>query len=469
MLEYVKWRGDLSLNVAPMNEIDLLIFTQLSYLHFCDVLGSQGAPLRAAARLVEAIPREPGNVQIVTDRHTLLAAVAESERFGNLTVSHCEDLFDPARAMQFAAVTFGLPDGSHVVAFRGTDATVVGWKENFNMSFACPVPSQSEAVRYLNDVAAATVGPLRLCGHSKGGNLALYSATGCTTEVRERITHIDLFDAPGLDNATLATEGYRSVLPKVSAYVPQTSIIGQLMGVPEHYTVVHSTVTGMGQHNTFTWALNGPRFDTLPALDNTSKLIKATMDDFLIDSTPEKRQLLVQTLFDVLGAANTHTFGEMADRWTDTAGALWDAVWKLDGATLKAVLSIVGSLASSGADSAKKFIAAYRDQSAGGNLAGVKNNVGYIGSDVTTTASGKEPANENGVTETADKTISEVRTEKASHSDSNGTTKTTLTSGNSASNGTNGTNAVSGLASAGMESLRKLIATFRDDSTQNKS
>lgn len=467
MLEYMKWRGDLSLNVAPMNEIDMLIFTQLSYLHFCDVLGSQGAPLRAAARLVEAIPREPGNAQIVADRHTLLAAAVESERFGDLTVGHCDDLFDPARAMQFAAVTFDLPDGSHVVAYRGTDATVVGWKENFNMSFACPVPSQSEAVRYLNEVAAATVGSLRLCGHSKGGNLAVYAAACCTPAVRERISRIDLFDAPGLDNATLMSEGYRLVLPKVSAYVPQTSIIGRLMGVPEHYTVVRSTVTGMSQHNTFTWALNGPHFDTLPTLDNTSKLIKATMDDFLTDSTPEKRQLLVQTLFDVLGAANTHTFGEMADRWTDTAGALWDAVWKLDGPTLKAVLSIVGSLASSGADSAKKFIAAYRDQSAGGNLAGAKNNVGYIGSDVSTDASAQESATENtanGATAMAAVNIAATGTVNASNPAGNGTPKSTISSGNST---TNGGNAVSGLASAGMESLRKLIASFRDDSTHN--
>ena len=260
MLEYMKWRGDLSLNVAPTNEIDLLIFTQLSYLHFRDVLGSGGAPLRAASRLVEAISREPGNAQIVTDRHTLLAAVAESERFGDLTVGHCDDLFDPARAMQFAAATFDLPDGSHVVAYRGTDATVVGWKENFNMSFSCPVPSQSEAVRYLNDIAAATVGPIRLCGHSKGGNLAVYAAACCTAVARGRIIGIDLFDAPGLDNATLAGEGYQAVLPLVNAYVPQTSIIGQLMGVPERYTVVRSAATGMSQHNTFTWALNGPPF-----------------------------------------------------------------------------------------------------------------------------------------------------------------------------------------------------------------
>ena len=361
MLDFVKWRGDLPLTDVPFCELDALIFTQLSYLHFRDALGGGTSPLRVAARRVEAIPCEPGNPQIVADRHTLLREAAASERYGKLTVSRCEDLFDAARGMQFAAVTFDLPDGSHVIAFRGTDATVVGWREDFNMSFACPVPSQSEAVRYLTETAAATTGPLTLCGHSKGGNLAIYSAACCGAAVRDRVRNLYLFDAPGLDQATLSTEGYQAVLPRVRCYLPQTSIIGRLMGVPGTFTVVRSTVNGMAQHNTFTWALNGPRFETLPQLDNASMLIKATLDDFLTDSTPEMRQLMVDTLFKVLGAANTHTFGEMAERWTDTAGALWDAVWGLDNATLKAVLSVVGNLASSGMESAKRFLNAKRE------------------------------------------------------------------------------------------------------------
>ena len=269
MLEYLKWRGDLPMGAAPVNELDALVFSQLAYLHFRDALGEQGMSLQNAAKRVEALEREPGNPQVVADRHSLLLAAAGSARFGNLWVSHAEDIFMPQLEMQFAAITFTLPDGSSMIAYRGTDATVVGWKEDFNMAFSCPVPSQTEAVRYLTAAAAAAGGAVRLCGHSKGGNLALYAAAFSPAEVRARIRQIDLFDAPGLDDASLATNGYRDVLPLVRAFVPQTSIIGRLMGVPEKYTVVHSNATGMpgdwlalwsiGRKYALRWRRNCPR------------------------------------------------------------------------------------------------------------------------------------------------------------------------------------------------------------------
>ena len=356
MLEYLKWRGDLTLSAAPLNELDALIFSQLSYLHFRDALGEQSAPLRAAWRLVEALPLEPGNAQAVADRHKLLRAAGESTRFGGLTIGHCVDEFNVEREMQFAAATYDLPDGTRMIGYRGTDATVIGWREDFNMSFACPVPSQTEAVRYLERVAARTVGKLRLCGHSKGGNLAMYAAACSPPKLRARIAEIYLFDAPGFDQATVQAEGYREVLPRVRCFVPQTSVIGRLMGVPEQYTVVRSTASGLGQHNVFTWALDGPRFETLPALDSASRHLKATMDDFLNDSTPEMRKLLVETVFGVLGAGNAHTLGELAERWTDTAAAMWTALLELDPATRRATLAVLGTLASSGVDSAMRFL-----------------------------------------------------------------------------------------------------------------
>jgi len=358
MIDFIKWRGDLSYGVSPPCEIDALIFAQFSYLHFRDALGERSASLTEAARAVEKLPREPGGPQATADRHALLKAARASARFGRLTVGHCEDLFVPFRNMQFAAVTFSLPDGSHMLAYRGTDATVVGWREDFNMASDCPVPSQTEALRYLEEVAAATTGALRLCGHSKGGNLAMYAAACCGPAVRRRIADVYLFDAPGLDNATLATDGYREALAKVRCYIPQSSVIGRLMGVPEAYTVVRSTALGIAQHNAFTWALNGPRFATLPALNKSSLLMKATMDEFLQSSTAETRRAFVDTLFSVLGAGNAHTLGDLAGRWADTASALWQSIRALDPATRKAVLSVVSSLASSGVENARKLLGA---------------------------------------------------------------------------------------------------------------
>ncbi len=356
LADYVKWRGDLSFVAAPLCEVDLLILSQLAYLHFGDVTEDGAITFHTAASLLEKLPTEPGNSQTVANRHRLLEALADTKRFGGLTILHCEDRFDPELHMQFAAVTFLLPDGSPVIAYRGTDATVVGWREDFNLSFSSPVPSQVEAVRYLQAAIQGTRGGLCLCGHSKGGNLAMYTAAYCEPQERERITDVYLFDAPGQDNATLALAGYREALLKARCYVPQSSVIGRLMGVPETYRVVHSHALGISQHDVFTWVLDGPHFETLPTLDRASRLTKATMDEFLRGSTPETRKLFIDTLFSALGAGSALTMSVAASRLPDTASALWAALRAMDLPARKAMLSVLSTMATSGVESAKRLL-----------------------------------------------------------------------------------------------------------------
>ena len=152
----------------------------------------------------------------------------------------------------------------HVLFLDANTATLV---RRFSETRRRHPLSQAEALDYLHAIAREATGSLRLCGHSKGGNLALYAAVCCAPEIRDRIRSIDLFDAPGLDDATFSTDGYQEALPKVRSYVPQGSVIGQLMNVPQPFTVVHSRALGIAQHNVFTWQLDGPRFATLPTLD----------------------------------------------------------------------------------------------------------------------------------------------------------------------------------------------------------
>ncbi len=361
MLEYLKWRGDLTFTAAPVNELDMLLFSQLAYLRFRDAIGAGEAAMTEAVAAVEALPRESGNPQISTQRHTLAQQAADSERFGALSVCFCDDEFDEAREIQFAAITVRLPDGSTVIAFRGTDATIVGWREDFNMSHACPVPSQTQAEQYLLRVAAATQGKLYLCGHSKGGNLAMYAAARCGAAVRARTAGVYLFDAPGFPARFTQSAGYQASLPAVRCFVPQTSIIGQLMSVPETRTVVSSNASGISQHNVFTWALDGPHLATLPDVNNASRIMKNTLDDFMAQSTDEMRRQFVDALFAILGASGARTFTQMSERWTDTAGALLGAAFDLDPVTRKALFSAAGSLASNGVDSAVRWISAEWD------------------------------------------------------------------------------------------------------------
>ena len=161
---------------------------------------------------------------------------------------------------QFAAMTFDLPDGSSYIAFRGTDATIVGWKEDFNMAFQYPVPSQAEAADYLNEAARHCRGKLYVGGHSKGGNLAVYAAANCRPDVSARLARVFSHDGPGFLEQALQSEAFRQVLPKIEKTLPQSSMIGMLLEHQENYKIVKSSSISIWQHNPFSWEINGDDF-----------------------------------------------------------------------------------------------------------------------------------------------------------------------------------------------------------------
>ena len=171
--------------------------------------------------------------------------MAESNRCCDFRMHHAIALTDPEMKMQFSAMCVDLPDGTMCVAFRGTDNTIVGWREDFDMAYQTIVPAQEAAVYYLAQAAASTGRPLRIVGHSKGGNLAMYASSLVGHSVQDGILEIDSFDGPGMNTAMAVNEGYLRIKPKIRSYIPQSSIIGLLMEYVQPYTVVRSTVTGI--------------------------------------------------------------------------------------------------------------------------------------------------------------------------------------------------------------------------------
>ena len=163
------------------------------------------------------------------ERKELLERMAASNRFGGLMLRDFVNEVDAARSIQFSAVTADCPDGSVLVAFRSTDSTLVGWKEDFMMAFETPVPAQTEAVAYLERAAASAAGPLRLAGHSKGGNLAVYAAMNAPDAVQARIEAIYSFDGPGLDEDSIRSERYARIRSRIFSFLPQASIVGLLL------------------------------------------------------------------------------------------------------------------------------------------------------------------------------------------------------------------------------------------------
>ena len=308
MVDYLAWRGDVPLEISPWNEIDGLLVATISYLNFHGGRDPKGWTLEEMSR-IDLV--QEGNTSTFAGRKTVFQAMASGARFRGCRLHHAIALTAPEIGMQFSAMCLDLPDGSMCVAFRGTDNTVVGWREDFDMAYTTRVPAQEAAILYLRRAAALSKAPLRLVGHSKGGNLAVYAAAFASKRVQDRIESIVSYDGPGMNRETSQSEGYLRIKDKIRSFIPQTSIIGLLMDFYEPYTVVRSTASGISQHDPMTWKIYGPRFETLSSVDQTAIVVRDTLHEWLQNSTPEQRAEFVDALFGMVETTKVTRMSEL--------------------------------------------------------------------------------------------------------------------------------------------------------------
>lgn len=328
MFDYLNWRGDLSFARDPLNEIDLLILATLSY---CPMERLQGVFVSSTlAQLTEDLypPDAAFRNDAEKQRCQLWRTASESERFGGVQVQDFAYHFDPAGEKQFSAALFRLDETTAVAAFRGTDSTVVGWKEDFNMGFESPVPAQTDAVKFLTE-AARSCERLYTCGHSKGGNLALYAAVRGDAAVRAKVQGVYSFDGPGLDDQTAESPEYDEMSSRIHSFVPESSIVGMLLDYHDEYTIVDSDGMGILQHNPFLWHIRGPRFQTRSSLTRSGRYADRTLHDFLAQCTPEERQVMVETLFELVAATGAQRVKEIPVGLLKNFGAVRETLKKV--------------------------------------------------------------------------------------------------------------------------------------------
>ena len=301
LIDYLSWRGDITFDVSPWNEVDGLLCATLSYLNFHGLEDHRGWTLREAKR-IDLLIEGQGNM--FGPRKKMFEAMAETERFGESRMHHFIALTDEDVSMQFSAMCVDLPDGAMAVIFRGTDNTLVGWREDFNMSYQTTVPGQLAAAYYLSKAARLSDRPIRLMGHSKGGNLAVYAGAAVPERIQKRIEGIWTYDGPGMNLEISRSEGFARIRDRIHSYIPQTSIIGMLMEYYKPYTVVHSTARGLEQHDPMTWQVYGTRFEEMESIDRTASVVSETLHEMLTNSTPEQRGAFVDTLFKLADNTN---------------------------------------------------------------------------------------------------------------------------------------------------------------------
>lgn len=338
--DYLTWRGDLPLHADGWNDIDSLIMSCLSYVDM-PLAARDAVTLSELPATVPAAPKDSETWAFFQRCRTLVEPCAKSVRFGGIRLHSYVNQVDPDRDMQFSAVTADLPDGTRFVAFRGTDQSIVGWREDFTMAFESPVPAQTAALQYLEQAAQAGR-PLRLGGHSKGGNLSTYAAAHADPSIQALILSVCSFDGPGLDDETFASAGYARIQPRIRSYLPQTSVVGLLMAHHEDYTVVRSAAFGLAQHDAFTWQVLGKGFVELEEVDKASQVVDQSLHAWLMQVSPDQRRIFVNTLFDILESTNATTLRDLTNNKRATLSALWQAARSVDRATVLMIAQLVG-------------------------------------------------------------------------------------------------------------------------------
>ena len=302
MFDYLEWRGDLPFAKISPNPVDLLIFSTLSYIQFDGIVPgttNQRISLREAGNHFFTQPDPENRVRVKKDLE-LLEAAMDTERFGNVGMTFYRSVLDPEAETQFAAVTYDLGDGTVVVTFRGTDRTLVGWKEDFNMAFQDTVPAQREALKYLEEFSLSSLQPMRLVGHSKGGNLAVYAAAKADPFIKKRILEIHNQDGPGFSVKMMADPGYLEVVPKISTYVPESSVVGILLEHEEPYMVIKSKKIGPMQHDPYSWEVLRNDFIHTEEISESSQFLDRTTKKWLEAMTTEERNILVDAIYEIL-------------------------------------------------------------------------------------------------------------------------------------------------------------------------
>ena len=278
----------------PLNELDILALTELTYLSFDNLLDESDN------RLLDVATRVPRDSNMLTnkERLQLLDQLSTHKRFKNSKLSNFVNDIDVELQKQFAAMTYRLNLDTYLIVFRGTDDSIIGWKEDFHMTYMKEIPAQKHALEYLEDFFKQY--PKRkviIAGHSKGGNLAVYAASQIQPELQEKISAIYTYDAPGLQAHLTETTGYQDIIPKIHRYVPQGSVIGMMFEVPDTPIVVRSlALGGIAQHNTFSWQTEGTHFVQLESISSESLQIKDALKEW-VDSVPDEELELYFDLF----------------------------------------------------------------------------------------------------------------------------------------------------------------------------
>ena len=350
IIDYLKEYADVSLKDEPMNDVDSLVLCQFAYLKFDGLVPAvtENAHSVSLQQLYEHPDYEKlyGDERYEKENRALFEAMRKCARFRNMKLNCYINIIENQAdcETQFSAVTFLLEDGTMYVAYRGTDETIVGWKEDFNMAFLSPVPGQEYAIKYLDMVTKRLPRDFYIGGHSKGGNLAVYAAMNCASQVQQRILKIYSMDGPGFRPEVLERCDFSRIEERTCKILPHSSLVGMLFEKDIRYQVVESRTFGLAQHNPFTWLVQDGEFVTVSDIYEIRRFMDNTLNEWILSLDEKSLRTFVDTLFQVLAASESDNLIDFTANLKRSMTGVVGAMKGLDEDTQKALRQTVKSL-----------------------------------------------------------------------------------------------------------------------------
>ena len=348
MLDYLQWRGDLSFDESPFCAVDALILCQLSYVHLDGLVGSSFSEGKTIAAVYSDFTDDSNYIArcdmgaVINPRTIdLFRESAKTKRFSEITLCGYQTILDEERAEQFAAMVFIIDHDTAVAVFRGTDDTLIGWQEDFNITFLENIPSQISGTEYLNKIEKKLGGKIIVAGHSKGGNVAVYAAINCNMFMQKKISDVYNFDGPGFCEEFFFKRAYREQKDKIHSFYPQFCVVGMTFNHPQKYTIVESSGQNVFQHDAFSWNIIGTRFVSCKNFTEESRFFYAAFNEWMDGMTKEDLKKFTNVFFNVVYASGAKTNSDIEKNKLQASKRMFAEIAKLDNESKKHVLKIV--------------------------------------------------------------------------------------------------------------------------------
>lgn len=316
---YLDYNKNRSFKDFAFNEADILCLNELGYFCFEELDAS--IDFSKDVNLHEVLMpyvtgEKPFNHSflVTEERVKLLQQIVASKRFVNLNLSDYVNDVDAEYERQFSAMVFTLPEiNHHQLVFRGTDDTMIGWKEDFKLTYVQEIPAHRAAVAYLEAYFEKYAGKVTVSGHSKGGNLALYAVAHVNDLLREQIEKVYMLDAPGLQEKGLESDGYKAIRERVTVIRPEESIVGIMLYNDIEPIVVKSNASGIMQHALTSWQFNEETGELILAERQTdlSQNLEKTFKQWMKELSSQELKILFDILFDTLMSSGIHSINDV--------------------------------------------------------------------------------------------------------------------------------------------------------------